>query len=74
MKEKNFKVVTNGGGVNPIACRDAVFEVAKKLGIKDIKIGVVMGDNIMDRIGALIDNGVTLNNMETGESRSDGER
>jgi hypothetical protein len=68
MKEKKFKVVTNGGGVNPIACRDAVFEVAKKLGIKDFKIGIVTGDNIMDRIGTLIDKGVTLNNMETGES------
>ncbi len=68
MKEKKFKIVTNGGGVNPIACRDAVFEVAKKLGIKDIKIGVVMGDNIMDRISPLINKGVTLNNMETGES------
>lgn len=68
LKEKRFKVITNGGGVNPIACRDAVFEVAKKLGIKDIKIGVVMGDNIMGRVGALIDKGITLKNMETGES------
>ncbi len=68
MKDNYFKVVTNGGGVNPIACRDAVFEVAKKLGIKDIKIGVVVGDNIMDRIGALIEKGVLLRNMETGES------
>ncbi len=68
LKEKKFKVVTNGGGVNPIACRDAVFEVAKKLGISGIKIGVVMGDNILDDIDSLIKEGVTLNNMETGES------
>lgn len=68
MKEKGFKVITNGGGVNPIACRDAIFEVAKKLGISGIKIGVVMGDNILDNIDTLLNEGVLLKNMETGES------
>lgn len=29
IKEKNIKVITNGGGVNPIACANAVLEVAK---------------------------------------------
>lgn len=68
IKEKGFKVITNGGGVNPIACRDAVFEVAKKLGIKDLKIGVVLGDNILGDIDNLISKGVELKNMESGES------
>ncbi len=68
LKEKKFKVITNGGGVNPIACRDAVFEVAKKLGISGLKIGVVMGDNILDNVDALLKEGVLLKNMETGES------
>lgn len=68
LKEKKFKVITNGGGVNPLACRDAIFAAAKKLGIGGIKIGVVMGDNILDRIDSLIAEGITLNNMETGES------
>lgn len=68
MKEKGFKVITNGGGVNPIACRDAIFEVAKKLGISGIKIGVVTGDNILDNISNLLKEGVLLKNMESGES------
>ena len=68
LKEKKFKIITNGGGVNPLACRDAVFEAAKKLGISGIKIGVVAGDDILDRIGELIKSGVTLKNMESGES------
>lgn len=67
LAEKRFKVITNGGGVNPIACRDAVFEIAKKLGIKNLKIGVVIGDNILDDIDSLINRGITLNNMESGE-------
>lgn len=68
IKEKGIKVITNGGGVNPIGCRDAIFEVAKKLGIKDLKIGVVMGDNILDYIDNLVGKGVELKNMESGES------
>ena len=32
--KNNIRVITNGGGVNPIACRDAIFAVAEKLRIK----------------------------------------
>jgi hypothetical protein len=65
---KNIKVITNGGGVNPVACMEAVFEVAKKLDIKQLKIGVVFGDNILDKIEGYISKGVELKNMDTGES------
>jgi hypothetical protein len=65
--EKNIKVITNGGGVNPEACRDAIFAVARKRGIK-IKVGVVLGDNILDVIDSLNAEGHPLKNMETGES------
>jgi hypothetical protein len=68
MKEKGFKIVTNGGGGNPFACRDAIFESARKLGIKDVRIGVVTGDNILDRIEGLLSDGIDLKNMDTGES------
>ncbi|MGH2574440.1 MAG: acyclic terpene utilization AtuA family protein, partial [Ignavibacteria bacterium] len=68
LKEKSFKIITNGGGVNPVSCKDAVFEVAKKLGIKNLKIGIVLGDNILDRIDELLNSSFHLNNMETGES------
>ena len=68
IKEKGIKVITNGGGVNPVACRDAIFEIAKKLGIKDLKIGVVLGDNILDNVDELVGKGVELKNMESGES------
>lgn len=66
--DKNIKVITNGGGVNPQSCRDAIFEIAKKLGAKGLKIGVVYGDDIYGRIDELLINGIDLKNMETGES------
>ncbi|MBI2429699.1 MAG: DUF1446 domain-containing protein [Ignavibacteriales bacterium] len=65
--QKNVKVITNGGGVNPLACRDAIFEVAKKKGIKNLKIGVVYGDDILSEIDHLAQRGIFLDNMESGE-------
>ncbi|MCX6150025.1 MAG: DUF1446 domain-containing protein [Ignavibacteriales bacterium] len=67
-KQKGIKIITNGGGVNPIACAEAVLEVAKSLSITNLKIAVVLGDDIKDRIDEIISSGCELNNMETGES------
>lgn len=68
--KKNIKVITNGGGVNPTSCRDAIFQLAKKLGIKGLKVGVVLGDDILNKINKLEAEGIFLDNMETGESLS----
>jgi hypothetical protein len=66
--EKKIKVITNGGGVNPVHCADEILEHAVKLGVEKLKIAVVLGDDIHDRIDELIEAGAELNNMETGES------
>jgi len=67
-KQKNIKVITNGGGVNPTSCAEAVIKVAKEIGISNLKIGIVLGDNILNRLDEIISSGAELNNMETGES------
>lgn len=67
-KEKNIKVITNGGGVNPIACANAVLKVAKELGLKNLKLGIVIGDDIKDNLDNLIAKGAQLKNMETDQS------
>lgn len=66
-KAKNIKVITNGGGVNPLSCANAVIKVANEIGIKNLKIGIVLGDNILDRLDEIIYSGAELKNMETGE-------
>ena len=68
IKEKNIKVITNGGGVNPIACANSVMKIAKDLGINKLKIGIVEGDNIKDNLKDLISMGAKLKNMETDET------
>ncbi|MHB8580715.1 MAG: acyclic terpene utilization AtuA family protein [Ignavibacteriaceae bacterium] len=67
-KEKGTKIITNGGGVNPISCAEAVLDVAKNIGINKLKIAVVLGDDIKDRIDEIINSGSELNNMDTNES------
>ena len=64
--EKNVKVITNGGGVNPQACRDAIFEIARRAGIKKLRIGVVYGDDIYGHIDDLLKSGHELRNLDTG--------
>lgn len=66
--EHNVKVITNGGGVNPLACRDAIFREAERQGIKGLKVGVVVGDDILERIDDLLAEGIELRNMESDES------
>ncbi len=61
-----IRVITNGGGVNPLACRDALFASARKRGVRGLRIAVVHGDDILGRIDALGAAGAALTNMESG--------
>ncbi len=65
--KKNIRVITNGGGVNPSGCRDAIFSVARKLGIAGLKIAVVRGDDILGRLDEMLGAGMPMAHMETGE-------
>lgn len=65
--KKGIKVITNGGGVNPVACADAIIEAAMNLDIGRLDVAVVLGDDIKDCIDEIIRKGCSLNNMETGE-------
>ena len=65
--EKGIKVITNAGGVNPQSCRGKLIELAAASG-KNIKIGVIQGDDIFPDLKTLIDKGVSFSNMDTGNS------
>ncbi|MBI5473981.1 MAG: DUF1446 domain-containing protein [Ignavibacteriae bacterium] len=63
--QKNIRIITNGGGVNPKGCRDVIFAWARRRGIKNLKIGTVFGDDILDRMDELKRRSIRLDNMET---------
>ncbi len=67
IKKDGVKVISNAGGVNPLACKDAILQVAKKAGITGLNVAVVDGDDILPGLDELIAGGHHLNNMETGE-------
>lgn len=46
LHRQGVKVVANAGGVNPLACRDALQALAVELGTP-IRIGVVLGDDLL---------------------------
>ncbi len=48
LKAKGIRVVANAGGVNALACRDALAKVAAEMGVS-LKIGVVLGDDLAAR-------------------------
>src|SRR5215510_57001 len=69
--ERGIKVIANAGGVNVTGCATAVRDVARDLGLSGkIKIGIVTGDDILDRIDELLGRGIELCNLDSGEPLS----
>ncbi len=66
LRKQNVRVVANAGGVNPEACREALFEVAREQGAHGLCIGTVMGDDILDQLDELVDSGVPFDNLDDG--------
>ncbi|MGB2752239.1 MAG: acyclic terpene utilization AtuA family protein [Pyrinomonadaceae bacterium] len=65
--EKNIKVLSNAGGVNVTGCAEAIANVARDLGLQGkVKIGVVTGDDVLDRLDKFIADGVEINSMDDG--------
>ena len=52
-RKSGIRVVTNAGGVNPQACRDALAAVLGEAGV-ELKIAVVEGDDLQDRASAIV--------------------
>ncbi len=65
--QKNVRLITNAGGVNPIACMIAIRDIAERKGIKGLRLAAVYGDDILNYLDGMIASGNALKNMETGE-------
>ena len=62
IRDRGVCVLANAGGVNPIACAREVRRLAP-----DLKVAVVLGDDILDRIDDLLASGIDLRNLDTGD-------
>lgn len=59
--ERDIKVIANAGGVNPLACARAVGQAAPGL-----KVAVVRGDDVLDRIDGWMAAGYEMRDLDSG--------
>lgn len=65
--EKGIKVLSNAGGVNVEGCAAAIAGVARELGLQGkVKIGVITGDDVLDKLDDWLAQGVEINSMDDG--------
>ncbi|HUL48969.1 MAG TPA: acyclic terpene utilization AtuA family protein [Gemmatimonadales bacterium] len=70
--ERGVRVTANAGGVNPRACAQAVGDAARRLGLTGkVRLGIVSGDDLLDRLDQLTRDGHALANLDTGRPLSD---
>jgi hypothetical protein len=61
LARNGIKLTSNMGAANPVAAGRVAGEIARELGITGLKIGVITGDDLLERIGDL-----HLTMLETG--------
>jgi hypothetical protein len=64
---RKIPLITNGGGLNPTSAAQAVLAIAARLSLHGLRIAIVTGDDLLDRLPGLIANGETFANIETSE-------
>ena len=62
-KEKNIKIVSNAGGLNPRSMAHEIEQILNDLSI-DLKVAYIDGDDLMPRMNELQENGESFINIE----------
>jgi hypothetical protein len=64
--QPRLKIVTNGGGMNPLACARAAASILNEAGLSETPIGVVLGDDLLPGLPELRAAGCELANLDNG--------
>lgn len=67
-REKGTRMITNAGGANPAAGAAKVVEVARRNGLRGVKVGIVTGDDVLDTMLRMADDGHEFTNLDNGDS------
>src|SRR6516164_8917306 len=62
--QPRLKIITNAGGMNLPACAARARDVLDAAGLRDRRVAVVAGDDLMPRLDALLAGGHALSHMD----------
>lgn len=68
LAQPNLRIVTNAGGMNPVACGKRVQQVLHEHGVTNRPVAIVSGDDLSANLDTLIAAGHTLSHLDTGTS------
>ena len=63
--EKNIKIVTNAGGLNPKSMAEDAIDIIESLGL-GLKVAYIEGDDLMPKLEEIKDSGEKFKNLDTG--------
>lgn len=66
-KQKRFKIISNMGAANPHAAIKRIRAIAQDLGIENLKIAAVLGDDILSTVinqEITLDNGINIRDLD----------
>jgi hypothetical protein len=63
-RKQGTRLISNGGGVNPMAAGQQMLADARALGLQGLKVGVVQGDDLLAQVERLRADGLDLLHME----------
>ena len=69
-KEKNIKIVTNAGGLNPKSMATEIEKILKDMSI-DLKVAYIEGDDLIPRIDELSQQGENFINIDKDKALKD---
>jgi hypothetical protein len=64
---RDLTVVTNGGGLDPVGCRDAAAQALREAGVRDVTLTAMVGDDVLDHLRASPD-AEHFRHLDTGAS------
>ena len=67
LSDSGTRIISNAGGINPQGCAEELAKIAQALGVQTT-IAVVCGDDLTDRLDVLLEKGISLTNLDTGQS------
>jgi hypothetical protein len=71
IQQECLRIVTNAGGLNPVACAVRCAQVLNAAGLSDAGIAAITGDDVLKQIPGWIKSGIDLSHLETSAPISD---